>query len=183
MMTRVLIVLGLCVVTPAVSAAQGIATSFQELRLLVHPGDTVTVTDANGQTASGKITDLSSSSLALTIDHRPREWRESEVARITQRRGDSLANGALIGLAIGAGGSAIAGAVWDANNVGDTAAGEYALVIAIYAGLGAAVGTGLDALIRKRQVIFEKGSASGVTVQIAPLLSPTRAAARLSVGF
>jgi hypothetical protein len=53
----------------------------------------------------------------------------------------------------------------------------------MYGGLGAGIGTGIDALITRRQVVFEKRSASGVTVQIAPLLTPTRAAGRVSIGF
>ena len=185
MLTRALIVLGLCVVAPAAAAAQEVATTFQELRLLVHPGDTVTVRDVNGQEVSGKITDLSASALALMVDNRPREWRESDVASITQRRGDSLANGALIGLGVGGGlvAIAIAVAVNSDDYDGDVSGGEVAAVIGLYAGLGAAVGTGIDALVRKRMVVFDKRSPVGVTLGFAPLLTPTRVAARVSIGF
>jgi hypothetical protein len=185
MMTRALIVLGLCLAAPAASMAQGIATTFQELRLLVRPGDSVTVIDINGQEVSGKITDLSASSLVLTANDRPREWRETEVATIRQRRGDSLANGALIGLGIGAGVSAIGIAAWVNSDTyeGEVTAGEAVAVTLLYGGLGAGIGTGIDALITRRKVVFERHSASGVTVQIAPLLTPTRAAARVSIGF
>jgi hypothetical protein len=186
MMARALVVLGLCVAAPAASAAQGIAATFQELRLLVRPGDTVTVTDVSGQEVSGKVTDLSASSLALTANNQVREWREAEVATIKQRRGDSLANGALIGLAIGASVTAIGIAVWvnsDTYYEGEASAGEAVVVTALYGGLGAAIGTGIDALITRRQVVFEKRAASGVTFQFAPSLTLTRAAARLSIGF
>jgi hypothetical protein len=185
MMTRALIVLGLCVAAPAAAAAQGIATTFQELRLLVRQGDTVTVTDVNGQEVSGKITNLSASSLALTANNHAWEWREVEVATIKQRRGDSLANGALIGLGIGAGLTAIGFAVWVNSETygGQASAGEAVGVTALYGGLGAAIGIGVDALITRRQVVFEKRAASGVTFQIVPLLTPTRAAGRLSIGF
>lgn len=135
MTTRALMVVGLCVFTPALSAAQGIAA------------------------------------------------KGSEVARITQRRGDSLTNGALIRLCIGGATAAIGSTVWAANTVGDTNGGEVALVVAIYAGIGAGIGTGIDALITRRQVIFEEHTTSGVTVAFVPLLTPTRAAARLSIGF
>jgi hypothetical protein len=54
---------------------------------------------------------------------------------------------------------------------------------ALYGGLGAAIGTGIDALITRRQVVFEKRSASGIALQVAPVLTPTRAGARLSIGF
>jgi hypothetical protein len=185
MMTRALIVLLLCVAAPATAAAQGIAATFQELRLLVRPGDDVTVTDVNGRNISGKITNLSAASLTLTVDGRPREWREPEVATIRQRRGDSLANGAWIGLGIGAGLAAvgIAVAFTSEDYDADVNFGEAVLVTAIYGGLGAAIGTGVDALITRRQVIFETRSPSGVAVQFAPLLTPTRAVARVSIGF
>jgi hypothetical protein len=184
MMTRALIVLVLCVAAPA-AAGQGIATTFQELRLLVRPGDHVTVTDVNGRDVSGKIKDLSASSLALTVDGQPREWRETEVATIRQRRGDSLANGAWIGLGIGAGLAAVGIAVAFSSEDydGDVNFGEAVLVTAMYGGLGAAIGTGIDALITRRQVIFETRSPSGIAFQFAPLLTPTRAVARVSIGF
>ena len=104
------------------------------------------------------VTDLSASSLALMADGQPREWRETEVATIRQRRGDSLANGALIGLGIGAGVTAIGIAVWVNSDTyeGEVTGGEAVMVTAIYGGLGAAIGTGIDALITRRRVVFEK---------------------------
>jgi hypothetical protein len=173
------------VAAPTAVAAQGIATTFQELRLLVRPGDNVTVTDVSGREVSGRITDLSASSLALMADGQPREWRETEVATIRQRRGDSLANGALIGLGIGAGVTAIGIAIWVNSDTyeGEVTGGDAVLVTAIYGGLGAAIGTGIDALMTRRQVVFEKRSASGIAFQVAPLLTPARTGARLSIGF
>jgi hypothetical protein len=155
------------------------------LRLLVRPGDTVSVTDVNGREVSGRITDLSASSLALTVEGSPREWREAEVATIKQRRGDSLANGALIGLGVGAGVAAVGIAMWVNSDTyeGETTAGEAVGVTFLYGGLGAAIGTGIDALITRRQVVFERRSASGVSVQIAPMVTPTRAAARVRIEF
>lgn len=182
---RIVMMLGLCMVVPLAAAAQGIANSYQELRLLVRAGDTVTVTDNGGQQVSGRITDLSASSLALMVDGRPRQFAESEVATISQRRGDSLANGALIGLVIGAALPAI-GLVVAVNRDDyddDVSGGEVAAIIAVYGGLGAAVGVGIDALITRRMVIFERRSTSGVTFAIAPLVGPARVAARLSIGF
>jgi hypothetical protein len=182
---RIVMMLGLCTVVPLAAAAQGIATSYQELRLLVRVGDKVTVTETSGQQVSGKITDLSAASLALMVDGRPRQWAETEVATISQRRSDSLANGAWIGLVSGAALPAIglAIAVSQDDYDDDISGGEAAALIAVYAGLGAAVGVGIDALISRRQVIFERRTASGVTFAIAPLVGPTRAAARVSLGF
>jgi hypothetical protein len=165
-------------------AAQGIATSYQELKLLVRPGDAVTLVDSTGQKVSGRITDLSASALAMTVDGRSREWRETEVSTITQRRQDSLTNGALIGLGVGAASAAVGGAVWAANTVADdTNAGDVAVVLAFYGGIGAAIGVGVDAMITKHYVIFDRRPGSGVTVSVAPQLGFGRAGARLSIGF
>ena len=63
------------------------------------------------------------------------------------------------------------------------ATGEAVGVTFLYGGLGAAIGTGIDALIARRQVVFERRSTSGVSVQIAPMVTPTRAAARFRIEF
>ncbi|MDH4062814.1 MAG: hypothetical protein OEW19_00330 [Acidobacteriota bacterium] len=181
---RTATMLGLCLVAlPPLVVAQGVAKSFDELRLLVRAGDTITITDLTGREVSGKISDLSASSLTLLADSRPQEWRESDVATISQRRGDSLANGALTGLVVGAGLAAVAIAIEVNRTEVGVSAGEGALVVGIYGGLGAAIGTGVDALITTDQVIFEKQSASGAWLRVAPFLTPTRAGARVSIGF
>jgi hypothetical protein len=84
------------------AAAQGIAGSFEQLRVLVKPGDTVTVTDAAGKGTKGKIAELSASTLALLAGDTRVELRESDVMTVEQLRTDSLANGAILGVAIGA---------------------------------------------------------------------------------
>lgn len=174
----------LWLVAPGTVTAQGIATSYQELRLLVRTGDKVTVIDHAGQKTSGRITDLSPTSLALMVDGRPREWREAEVATITKRHGDSLANGALIGLGVGAGFAAVAIGISAADDIyDDVNAGEVAAVIAIYGGIGAGIGTGIDALISRHRVIFERKSGPAVSLMITPQFGPARAGARLSIRF
>jgi hypothetical protein len=82
----------------SIAHAQGIATSFNELRLLVRPGDTLGITSTAGSQVTGKLVDLSSGVLVMRVGEGRQEWREGEVATIRQRRGDSLANGALWGL-------------------------------------------------------------------------------------
>lgn len=106
----VLIVLPM-VLAPPVSA-QDVATSFEQLRALVKPGDTVYVTDASGRRTKGKLGELSAASLELLVRQTQSDgsekWvpkarlSEGEVRQITRERHDSLWNGALIGLAVGA---------------------------------------------------------------------------------
>jgi hypothetical protein len=183
MMTAIATIVILCA-GAGTAAAQGIAVSYQELRLLVQPGDRVTVIDHSGQKTSGRITELSATSLALMVDGQRRDWAEAELATITQRRGDSLANGALIGLGVGAGFSAVGIAISAADDAyDDVSAGEAAAVIAIYAGIGAGIGAGIDALISRHRVIFEKRAGTGVSLTVTPQFGPARAGARLAIRF
>lgn len=170
----------LCVMAASsVAHAQGIATSFNELRLLVKPGDTIRVTSTGGAEVTGRLVDLSSASLVLATGNNSREWQESDVARIRQRRGDSLANGALWGLAAGA---AYAGVgVLSAPEEFETA-GIAAAVIGFFAAAGTGIGVGIDALIRKDKVIYEPRSrATGL--EVVPLVGTGRKGALLSIRF
>ncbi len=103
-----LVVLG----ATATAEAQGIANSFTELRLLVRPGDTVSVTNTTGGEVTGKIAELSPSALALMVEGHRQDLREVDVTAIRQRRSDSLQNGAFIGLCIGAGYGGAAVLTW-----------------------------------------------------------------------
>ena len=165
------------------AGAQGIAASFEQLQVLVKPGDTVTVTDTTGHETTGKLADLSSSTLGLLAGGTRRELSENDVRTIQQRRTDSLANGAIIGLAVGAGASAalvIAVAAVDSEEVDE---GLAALAIGAYAGIGAGIGVGVDALIRRRQVIYQHPSTSGLQVGVAPWLTRQRKGVLVTLRF
>src|SRR5213594_4084222 len=92
--------------------AQEVATSFEQLRSLLKPGDTIQVTDAQGRKTTGKLGELATSSLQLLVRKTGFDGRDSlipqtrlserDVRKITFERRDSLLNGALIGLAAGA---------------------------------------------------------------------------------
>lgn len=171
----------LCVMAASsIAHAQGIATSFNELRLLVRPGDTIGITSTGGREVTGKLVDLSSGVLVMRVGDGRQEWREGDVATIRQRRGDSLANGALWGLGIGGGTMLAVGIAFAA--IDEASATDVAAVTAIYGGIGAGIGAGVDALISKRVVIFERRSA-GTSFGVAPILSAGRKGALLTIGF
>jgi hypothetical protein len=159
--------------------AQGIANSFTELRLLVRPGDTVSVTSTTGREVTGRITELSSSTLALMVGGQQRDLREAEVVTIRQRRGDSLQNGALAGLCIGGLLGGAAGA-----SLGPEHRAQIAFWAAVmYGGLGAGLGAGVDALISTREVIYERADGQGVRLSMSLTLRPRRKAVLASVRF
>lgn len=85
------------------AGAQEIAGKFDQLRVLVKPGDTLTITDSTGQRMQGKLTQLSTSSLVLDVSGALRQFQDTDVDTIEKRGPDSLKNGALIGLGIAGG--------------------------------------------------------------------------------
>jgi hypothetical protein len=141
----------ICGIAPA-AGAQELAGSFDQLRVLVKPGDRITVAEPDGRVTTGRISDVSASSLALLVDGSRREFREPDVDTI-RRRGD------------------------------DTGAGMVILVTSVYGGLGAAIGVGVDALIRSERVIYARRAAAGRAVKIAPFVAAGRKGAAVSVGF
>ena len=70
-------------------ARAGVAASFEQLQVLVSPGNTVTVIDVAGSQASGRIDSLTPSVLSLDVNGPRRDFSEADVTVIRQRRGDS----------------------------------------------------------------------------------------------
>ena len=164
----------------AVSAeAQELAGSFEQLRVLVKPGDTLTITDGTGQRMRGKLTQLSSSSLVLDVAGALRQFQESDVNTIEKRGSDSLRNGALIGMAVG-GGIAGIGIAASANS-SDADASLFVFGTLVYAGVGAAIGMGIDALIEGRRVIYAGSHATRTTLNISPIVHGGRRGVLMSV--
>jgi hypothetical protein len=173
---------GVLAASVSTAEAQGIAATFQELRLLVRPGDTVMVTDTAGREVRGRIAELSPPALTLTIDGARRDLMEADVATIRHRRGDPLGNGALWGFGIGAGLVAI-GVALACDGCGGEEAGYILLGAALYGGMGAGIGVGVDALITRPHVIYERRPVSGARLGISPILTAGRKGALVSFGF
>ena len=94
---KALLVGVLCLAVLAATATaevQGIANSFTELRLLVRPGDTVSVTGTAGGEVTGKVADLSASSLALVVNGQRRDLRSDAAGdlRAAFRPGGEIAH-------------------------------------------------------------------------------------------
>ncbi|MGE3509497.1 MAG: hypothetical protein AB7N65_11495 [Vicinamibacterales bacterium] len=166
--------------SPRSASAQGIANTFDELRLLVKLGETLTVYDTTGHEQRGRLDSLSTSSLVLRRGRERVDIAETDVSRIEATRSDSLRNGALIGMGVGAG--LILGAfVMSCDSECGDEAGLLALATLGYAGIGAGIGTGIDALIQSRQPIFERRRVGQIL--LSPIIGRGRAGAALSVGF
>jgi hypothetical protein len=178
----VLPLLLLALATPTVDA-QELAGSLNQLRVLVKPGDTVTITDASGREIRGTIAELSSASLELLVEGSRRPFLESDIKMIRQRRPDSLSNGAKWGFGIGAGLGLIATAsVDELEGTGEKAA-WIVLGTLVYGGIGAGVGVGLDAMISSDQVIYSQATGSASHVALRPLFTRGRIGLQASLAF
>lgn len=175
----VLVLQALLVLLPASAFAQGIAESLHELRLLVRPGETITVIDTSGSEVKGRIESLSSSQLVLATPAGPRSWTDRDVSSVRQRRSDSLGNGAWIGLGTGA-------AIGVAGGLALRESGANAVVFwvgAFYGGIGAGIGAGIDALVRSESVILQRAAAPPVAVRVSPLVTARARGVQVAVSF
>ncbi len=157
------------------------ARSFEQLQVFVADGDTVSVREATGKEFSARVAGVSATELVLMVDGQRRAFHPDDAIRIRQRRGDSLANGTWWGFGIGAGAALLAVAADDSGLVND--AGWAVVAAAVYGGIGAGIGVSVDALIRKREIIYDHGAGGASTVTIVPVFGPRRAGAQVALAF
>jgi hypothetical protein len=156
------------------------ARSFEQLELFIAEGDTVSVAEGSGKEFSARVAGVSATELVVLVEGQRRVFHPDDAIRIRQRRGDSLANGTWRGFGIGAGAALLAVAADDsglANN-----AGWAVVAAAVYGGIGAGIGVTVDALIRKRYIIYDHGAGAS-TFTISPVFGPRRAGAQVALAF
>ena len=163
-------------------AAQGVASTFDQLGVLIKPGDKITVVDVTGTEADGRLEKLSRDRLTLVTPAGPRDLGEADVALIRQRRGDSLTNGAIIGAVAGTAYFLTLAAILSDTDGGDVIVGTAIAGGVLAAGMGAAAGVGIDALITHRQVIYRK-TTGGKSVSVSPVFGQGRRGAAITVKF
>ncbi len=165
---------------PVPALAQPPAASIDQLRVLVRPGETVKVLDRSGRETRGVVENLDDAHLTLRAASTTRVFDESEIERVRMRVDDPLTNGARNGFIAGAIFGAMATAAW---------AGEYGNVLpvvvieaALFGGIGAGVGVGIDAMITTDRVVYQaRRRAAGV--RLSPMLSADRKGLGVSIGF
>lgn len=162
--------------------AQGVASSFDELAGLVQTGDTITVVDASGAETKGRIWKVSRDALILGTSTGPRQLGQADVTLISQRRDDSLKNGAIIGAVATTAFYVTMGMLLQDSDGGDVIVSSAIVGGVLFAGIGAAAGLGIDALITRRQVIYQK-PARRSSVSVSPLFGRGRRGAAVTVRF
>jgi hypothetical protein len=166
---------------PPPAAGQVVATSFEELRFKVGPGDTIYITPQTGGEFSAEVVEVSAATLAVAVGGQRRALTEPDVKRIRQRLPDSLWMGTLIGFGIGA---ALGGVSASFSETCSYEGGAACVGPAIGMGLmGAGVGAGVDALIKGRKVIYEAPAARSADWNLSPAISGRAAGARVTLRF
>ena len=136
---------------------------------------------ADGARVRGRVMSLDPTSLVLVEDGVPTTIPYKSIVRI-EKSTHRLRNGALIGLASGAGLGAWAAAAYCAE--GYCTSGEVIGVTLFYGGLGAAAGVGIGAIVnaaKKNGDVLYDARRSTTTMSIAPILSPTSKGAAFSM--
>ncbi len=167
-----------CGVSPA--HAQELASSFDQLRVLVKAGDRLTITGSNGQITRGQLVSLSGTTLALETDAGTRTWSQDVVASILRRQPDSLGNGAKIGFGIGAGFGALIGfAMADAFG----SAGAVPGVILIYGAMGTGIGVWIDGARKSDQLVFSRPVTQSGRLSVRPIGGRGTGGVQVSLAF
>jgi len=127
------------------------------------------VRDVEGTETSGRLLQINPVSLVILAGGVERRFDADEVIRVQKR--DSLKNGTLIGLAIGAGMGLMTAAISDCpgNDPGGSCGGARAAAVAVSMGVYSAIGAGVDALVRGRTTIYERRGASRPPSAFVPL--------------
>ena len=173
------VVLVLMGVVPA--HAQELASSFDQLRVLVKAGDALVVTDSSGREIRGHVSALTSTSLEMAVAGSLLTLDEQDVVTVRHRGQDPLGNGAKTGFGIGFGFGLWGGLAF----ASDYGAGVNVVVsLALgYGAFGAGIGVAVDALIPTTRVLFSRPRSQSARLRVLPLVGRGRRGARLVLAF
>jgi hypothetical protein len=135
-------------------AARQPARSFVDLQQRLHSGNTVYVIEKSGVETKGKVVEVSGFALVLDVKGIQRRVDRGTIRSV--QRGDSLWNGMLIGVAVGASAMLLGDPKYerctnDAQRLcANPQTGQRLLAVAV-AGAG---GAGIDALIGRRRYVY-----------------------------
>lgn len=151
---------------PVAASAQ---TDADEIRRRVKDGQKILIVDDHGRELKGRIAGLTADALMLRAGRDRTDVPYERIVRI-DRPHDGVLDGTLIGLGVGAGLGLIGAlaAATDDSGWGSPDPGHVALVAPLMlGGIGAAVGLGLDAVIRRETNIYRR---QGTTLSLSPTM-------------
>jgi hypothetical protein len=173
--------------------AQAQVATLDEMRVILSPGDLISVVQTAGAPVRGQLMRFGDADLDIRTEVRAAAGRSSQRLVLTvphsaiqslERYRDSSRNGALIGAAIGVGVTLamfVYGAVVDFNEI-DEWGPSYLVFGGIFSGIGALAGWGIDFAHSKPRIRFDASSPSILKIRVIPSLSPRQGVA-LAVSF
>lgn len=189
MASAAFLVAAISILQPPAAAAQDVATSFEQLQTLVKKGDVVVVTDASGRRTRGRLGELTASSLEILIPKTESDgrqtlvaqtpWPQANVASVVLERPDSLWNGTLIGLGIGAGIPLLS--IQGCQSCSEP--GIAYVVALITGGIGAGAGALVDVVRHQHVTVYQTPGQKSSRLQVVPILATSRTGVRMSVRF
>ena len=165
------------VVTSSPSFAQS-QDARRDLATVLVPGSTVWITDSGGRQEKSQIVSLSDGVVTVTAAGNTRSLPAADVARVETRRSDSLINGALIGA-----GAAVASGLFlcTLTETWENCSDDVGPMLSIGA-IGAGAGVAIDALIRRRVIVYE-APRGVVRLLVAPVVARGERGVQVSVRF
>lgn len=162
---------------PAGARAQGVARDFEGLQGRVLLGETVKVVDHSGAATRGKLLKLTDTELTVRTAEQEQTIQAGEIVEVKARRSGPLWNGAVIGAAAVLIPSAIAISKYDCNGCTGP--------VLLWAGIGAAAGVGIDALVKGDVTVMKRSAATGAKsgFTVAPILQRERRGVLCSISF
>ena len=167
------------------SASAGSAVSAQtpqpaepNLETTLVPGMTVWITDPGGREEKTRIVGVSGGIVTTTAGDDIRRLRTMDIMRVRVRHTDSVINGAVIG----AGGALASGLfLCRLTEPWENCRDDVGPMLRISA-IGAAVGVGIDALIRGRRTVYEAAPTT-TRLQAIPLVARHAAGLQVALRF
>ena len=155
---------------------------FEEVAILVRPGDVLAVIDTAGNSTQGKFEGFLGASLRLRTGSGVREFTQANVAEIRRQVKDSVRDGAKKGLYVGIALGLVAGLTSSRRGVHNGEAPLAGVVTgAVY---GAAIGAIVDGRKKTQQTIYRSDGVSGPRrLRVSPVVSRDHKAVSLTVSF
>lgn len=180
---RTLGLLLLCAVSAAPARADQVATTLDQLQVLIRPGDEIRVTERDGHSLQARVENITADTLTIRAHGAEQVLRPDDIRLIRQSREDTLSDGAKRGFIAGAALGVLAGLAFAGEN--PKAAGVFIpIAAATYGGIGAAIGVGIDAMVKTDTVIYDASPRHAARpFSVAPVVARGRKGVEVSVGF
>lgn len=157
-------------------------TAADEIRRRLKDGQTIFIVDDQGRELKGRIAGLTADALMLRVGRDRTDVPYDRIVRI-DRPHDGVLDGTLIGLGVGAGLGllgALAAATDDSGWGSPDPADVARIAPLVLGGIGAGVGLGLDAVIRRETNIYRRQDA---TLSLSPTLGRSRRGVAIAVSW